>query len=87
MKLKVVSISVMVLRRTNPNQPRPFRTPWVPLVPILGVISNGYMMAKLGMWNWIRLVVWLAIGLVVYFAYSVKHSRVQALAAGNPPKP
>jgi APA family basic amino acid/polyamine antiporter len=75
----IVSISVMVLRYTNPSQPRPFRTPWVPLIPILGVIANGYMMFKLGMWNWIRLVVWLAIGLVVYFAYSVKHSRVQAL--------
>ena len=45
----IVSISVMVLRYTNPNQPRPFRTPWVPLIPILGVISNGYMMLKLGM--------------------------------------
>jgi APA family basic amino acid/polyamine antiporter len=75
----IVSISVMVLRYTNPNQPRPFRTPWVPVIPILGVIANGYMMFKLGMWNWIRLVVWLAIGLVVYFAYSVKHSQVQAL--------
>jgi len=75
----IVSISVMVLRYTNPNQPRPFRTPWVPLVPILGVIANGYMMIKLGKWNWIRLIVWLAIGLVVYFSYSVKHSRVQAL--------
>jgi APA family basic amino acid/polyamine antiporter len=82
----IVSISVMVLRRTNPSQPRPFRTPWVPLIPILGVITNGYMMAKLGMWNWIRLVVWLAIGLVVYFTYSVKHSRVQALAAGRTPE-
>jgi len=82
----IVSVSVMVLRRTNPDQPRPFRTPWVPLIPILGVISNGYMMAKLGMWNWIRLVVWLAIGLVVYFTYSVKHSRVQALAAGKQPE-
>jgi basic amino acid/polyamine antiporter, APA family len=75
----IVSVSVMVLRYTNPNQPRPFRTPWVPFIPILGVVSNGYMMYKLGMWNWIRLVVWLAIGLVVYFTYSVKHSRVQAL--------
>src|ERR1700726_2870292 len=83
----IVSISVMVLRRTNPNQPRPFRTPWVPLIPILGVISNGYMMAKLGMWNWIRLFAWLAIGLVVYFTYSVKHSRVQALSAGRTPEP
>jgi len=82
----IVSVSVLVLRRTNPNQPRPFRTPWVPLIPILGVISNSYMMYKLGMWNWIRLFAWLAIGLVVYFTYSVKHSRVQALAAGNASK-
>jgi APA family basic amino acid/polyamine antiporter len=79
----IVSISVMVLRYTNPSQPRPFRTPWVPLIPILGVISNGYMMYKLGIWNWIRLVVWLALGLVVYFTYSVKHSRVQALQKGS----
>jgi basic amino acid/polyamine antiporter, APA family len=83
----IVSISVMVLRYTNPSQPRPFRTPWVPLVPILGVISNGYMMAKLGMWNWIRLIGWLAIGLLVYFTYSVKHSRVQALQPGAVTKP
>jgi APA family basic amino acid/polyamine antiporter len=75
----IVSLSVMVLRYTNPNQPRPFRTPWVPLIPILGVVSNSYMMYKLGIWNWIRLVVWLIIGLIVYFTYSVKHSRVQAL--------
>jgi APA family basic amino acid/polyamine antiporter len=82
----IVSISVMVLRYTNPSQPRPFRTPWVPLIPILGVISNGYMMYKLGMWNWIRLFGWLAIGLIVYFTYSVKHSRVQALQTGVEPK-
>src|ERR1700691_3671180 len=75
----IVSLSVMVLRYTNPNQPRPFRTPWVPLIPILGVLANGYMMLNLGMWNWIRLVGWLAIGLIVYFTYGVKHSRVQGL--------
>ena len=79
----IVSISVMVLRHTNPSQPRPFRTPWVPLVPILGVISNGYMMINLGKWNWIRLIGWLAIGMVVYFTYSQKHSRVQALEAAK----
>jgi APA family basic amino acid/polyamine antiporter len=78
----IVSISVMVLRRTNPAQPRPFRTPWVPLIPILGVVSNGYMMYKLGWVNWARLIIWLIIGLVVYFTYSVKHSRVQALQPG-----
>jgi APA family basic amino acid/polyamine antiporter len=81
----IVSISVMVLRYTNPSQPRPFRTPWVPLIPILGVVSNGYMMYKLGMWNWIRLFGWLAIGLVVYFTYSVKHSHVQALESDSGP--
>jgi basic amino acid/polyamine antiporter, APA family len=81
----IVSISVMVLRYTNPSQPRPFRTPWVPLVPILGVISNSYMMYKLGWVNWARLFIWLAIGLVVYFTYGQKHSRVQALAAGKRP--
>jgi APA family basic amino acid/polyamine antiporter len=81
----IVSIAVLVLRRTNPAQARPFRTPWVPLVPILGVISNGYMMYKLGWVNWARLIVWLLIGLVVYFSYGRFHSRVQAdLAAGKP---
>ncbi len=80
----IVSISVMVLRRTNPAQPRPFRTPWVPLIPILGVVTNGYMMYKLGWVNWARLIIWLVIGLVVYFTYSQKHSRVQQLAAREP---
>ena len=82
----IVSLSVMVLRYTKPDQPRPFRTPWVPVVPILGVIANGYMMINLGWVNWLRLIVWLLIGLVVYFTYSVKHSRVQALAAGKQPE-
>jgi APA family basic amino acid/polyamine antiporter len=67
----------MVLRRTNPSQARPFRTPWVPVVPILGIIFNGYMMYKLGAINWIRLFLWLFIGMFVYFMYSRKHSRVQ----------
>jgi APA family basic amino acid/polyamine antiporter len=79
----IVCIAVVVLRKTNPDQARPFRTPWVPLVPILGVVFNGFMMIRLGKWNWIRLVVWLAIGLVVYFTYSVKHSKVQALEAAK----
>ena len=81
----IVSIAVMVLRHTNPGQPRPFRTPWVPLVPILGVISNGYMMYKLGWVNWARLIIWLVIGLVVYFTYSRKHSKVQALNSATEP--
>src|ERR1700726_476204 len=79
----IVSLSVMVLRHPNPSQPRPFRTPWVPLIPILGVASNGYMMYKLGWVNWARLIIWLAIGLVVYFTYGQKHSKVQALPGNS----
>src|SRR5450755_2954485 len=74
----IVCIAVMMLRHTNPEQPRPFRTPWVPLVPILGIGFNGYMMYKLGWINWARLIIWLVIGMVVYFTYSRHHSRVQA---------
>ena len=83
----IVCIAVMVLRRTNPGQARPFRTPWVPVVPILGIIFNGFMMYKLGWVNWARLVIWLIIGLVVYFTYSVKHSKVQALEGQSKPSP
>jgi APA family basic amino acid/polyamine antiporter len=72
----IVCIAVMILRNTNPDQPRPFRTPLVPLVPILGIGFNGYMMYKLGWVNWARLIIWLVIGLVVYFAYGRYHSRV-----------
>jgi APA family basic amino acid/polyamine antiporter len=82
----IVCISVLVLRRTDPDQPRPFRTPWVPVVPILGVLFNGYMMYKLGWINWARLIIWLAIGLVVYFVYGQKHSRVQAALNGTTPR-
>jgi APA family basic amino acid/polyamine antiporter len=74
----MVCIAVMVLRRTNPQQPRPFRTPWVPVVPILGIFINGLMMYSLGWQNWARLIIWLVIGLVVYFTYSRYHSRVRA---------
>jgi APA family basic amino acid/polyamine antiporter len=72
----IVSTAVLVLRKTNPDQPRPFRTPLVPWVPILGILFNGYMMYKLGAINWLRLIVWLLIGLVIYFTYSRKHSRI-----------
>jgi APA family basic amino acid/polyamine antiporter len=73
----IVCIAVMVLRNTNPDQPRPFRTPWVPIIPVLGILFNGYMMYKLGWVNWARLIIWLVIGLVVYYTYSVKHSKVR----------
>jgi basic amino acid/polyamine antiporter, APA family len=80
----IVCIAVLVLRRTNPGQPRPFRTPWVPVVPLLGIAFNGYMMYKLGLINWARLIVWLIIGLVIYFAYGRHHSRVQKNLRSEP---
>jgi APA family basic amino acid/polyamine antiporter len=58
--------------------PRPFRTPLVPLIPILGIVWNFAMMYSLGRDNWIRLIVWLAIGQVIYFVYSRSHSRLKA---------
>jgi basic amino acid/polyamine antiporter, APA family len=73
----IVCVAIIVLRYTNPNQPRPFRTPLVPLIPALGVAINLYMMINLGWVNWARLVIWLFIGLIIYFMYSRHHSRVQ----------
>src|SRR3981081_3945854 len=55
----IVCIAILALRNTNPGQPRPFSTPWVPFVPIMGVLFNGYMMYKLGWVNWARLFIWL----------------------------
>jgi len=85
--LVIVCTAVMVLRKTNPAQARPFRTPWVPLVPILGICFNGYMMYKLGWLNWARLIGWLIIGLVVYFSYGRHHSRLALAAAQPQPEP
>jgi len=76
----IVCVAIMILRKRSPNQPRPFRTPWVPFVPIMGILFNGYMMYKLGWVNWARLIIWLIIGLVVYFTYGRHNSRVQKMA-------
>ena len=76
----IVCIAVIVLRRKMPDQPRPFRTPLVPLVPILGICSAFYLMIKLPLLTWEVLIIWLVIGLVIYFTYSIKHSKVQAMS-------
>jgi APA family basic amino acid/polyamine antiporter len=76
----IVCIAVMVLRHKDPERVRPFRTPlaWpIPVVPVLGILFNLYMMVELGRNNWIRLIGWLIVGLFVYFFYSRKHSKVQ----------
>ena len=79
----IVCIGIIIMRKTNPNAPRPYRTPLVPLVPILGVLVCFAMMASLDIDTWIRLVVWLAIGLAIYFGYSRHHSH---LAISNGPQ-
>jgi APA family basic amino acid/polyamine antiporter len=73
----IVCAGILIMRRTHPFIPRPFKTPLVPLVPVLGIIANLFLMSGLGWSNWARLIVWLAIGLVIYFSYSRKHSVVQ----------
>jgi len=64
------------MRRTNPDLPRPFRTPLVPLVPIAGILMNLAMMLALGWENWVRLAAWLVIGLLIYLSYGRAHSRL-----------
>jgi len=73
----IVCAGILVMRRTRPDLERPFRTPWVPVVPILGILVNFALMSGLGVSNWLRLVIWLAIGLVIYFTYSRSRSHAQ----------
>jgi APA family basic amino acid/polyamine antiporter len=73
----LVCIGVLVLRKSRPDLDRPFRTPWVPFVPIMGIICCLGLMATLPADTWIRLVVWLLIGFVIYFSYGRKHSVLQ----------
>ena len=81
----LVSIGVVVLRRTRPDLPRAFRTPLVPLVPILAVLACLWLMLNLSVETWLRFVIWMVIGVVVYFAYGRTHSRMASRAgAGGP---
>ncbi|GAA0539510.1 amino acid permease [Chitinophaga japonensis] len=75
----LVCIGVLVMRKSNPEVPRPFKTPWVPVVPIAGAVVCLLMIFGLGIDNWLRLLVWLAIGFAIYFGYSVKHSKARKL--------
>nr|MDQ2659994.1 amino acid permease [Verrucomicrobiota bacterium] len=73
----LVCIGVILLRKTDPNRKRPFRVPLVPLLPILGVIMCMALMLSLPILTWLRFFAWLIIGMVIYFLYSVRHSRLQ----------
>lgn len=72
----LVCAGVLVLRKTQPNLPRPFRTPWVPVVPVLGVLICVAQMFSLPAITWLNLTVWMGLGFVVYFGYSRKHSKL-----------
>src|SRR5437762_10444698 len=73
----LVCLGVNILRRTAPERPRPFRVPLAPIFPILGVLMCIALMLSLPVLTWIRFVVWLVIGLVIYFLYGVRHSKLR----------
>ena len=78
----MVCAGVLVLRYTRPEYPRPFRTPWVPVVPVLGCAMALLQMAFLPGGTWLRLVVWMFLGLIIYAAYGHTHSRLQGKMKG-----
>ncbi len=80
----LVAIGVIVLRRTRPDLERPFRTPFVPVLPILSVLASVWLMLNLAATTWLRFVVWMAVGLVVYFTYSFKHSGLARRSRAAP---
>jgi APA family basic amino acid/polyamine antiporter len=77
MAFAIVCTSVLVLRKSQPHTPRPFRCPWVPVIPVLGIVFNLVMMLSLGWVNWVRLVGWFALGLVIYWSYGRRHSLLR----------
>ena len=73
----IVCAGVLVLRHTKPDIPRPFKAPWVPFVPLGGIIVCGLQMAALPFDTWLRLLIWMGIGIVIYFAYGRYHSKLR----------
>jgi basic amino acid/polyamine antiporter, APA family len=73
----LVSVAVLVLRRTQPDLPRAFRCPAVPWIPLLAIIFCGFLMAQLDGDTWVRFIIWLGIGSAIYFLYSKRHSKLE----------
>jgi APA family basic amino acid/polyamine antiporter len=82
----IVCTAVLIMRRTNPQAERPFRAPFYPVLPILGILCCLLLMFSLPVENWYRLIIWMLMGFVLYFAYGYSHSelrkRHEAEAAG-----
>jgi APA family basic amino acid/polyamine antiporter len=72
----LVAAGILILRRTDPGRPRPFRTPAVPWVPLAAIVCCGYLMFKLPRITWIWFFGWMAVGLVIYLGYGVRRSRL-----------
>jgi len=79
----LVALGIIVLRRREPDRPRPFRTPWVPVLPLVSVAFCVYLMINLPLLTWLRFVLWMGIGALIYFLYGVRHSRVRQLPGGG----
>ncbi len=71
----LVCAGIIILRKKHPELPRQFKTPMVPFVPIMGMLVCGAMIYGLGWPNWMRLLIWMLIGLIIYFGYSIRHSK------------
>ena len=80
----IVSLGIIFLRKNRPDVKAPFRTPWVPVVPILSALVSLALMASLPLPTWERLIIWMAIGIAIYFGYGYRHSELRKrLAAGG----
>ena len=80
----IVSVAVAILRYTKPDLKRPFRVPFSPVVPIVSALACLYLMSNLSVETWIRFLIWLAIGLVIYLGYGRRHARLaQTGSAGS----
>src|SRR5262249_61404149 len=73
----LVSAGVIFLRRIEPDRPRPFRVPWVPITPLISIAACLYLMLQLPSVTWLRFAIWLLIGLVLYFTYGLSHSTLR----------
>jgi APA family basic amino acid/polyamine antiporter len=78
----LVCLGILILRKRDPGRRRAFRTPFVPVVPVLGILSCGYLMLGLPWITWVRFALWLLVGLVIYFAYGMKRSGLRADRSG-----
>jgi APA family basic amino acid/polyamine antiporter len=81
----MVCAAVLAMRKISPDAERPFKAPWFPFLPIMGILTCALLMFSLPPENWLRLFVWLAIGFVIYFAYGIKHSVLRKAAIAERP--